>query len=218
MRERHCVYGFVPRNISHAIKLLFYILGKWECSNTTTVLNSELRKWVADFNIPQSALKMLLLILKKNCVQLNDLSTDPRTLMHTPRQVNIEKLGGLNAYWHLGLEKCLRKSFKLLDKDLQISLNINVDGLPLFNASNKCFWPILCNVSEFPNVRPMAVGIFFGDAKPANAVLFMQQFVDDVNRIITGGGIRINGHKLSIRIRAIICDSPARAFLKGNYL
>lgn len=62
----------------------------------------------------------------------------------------------------------------------------------------------------------MAAGVYFGDQKPENAELYMQQFVDELNLILQNGGLIINGFNLSLRIRCIICDSPARAFLKGT--
>lgn len=43
---------------------------------------------------------------------------------------------------------------------------------------------------------------------------FLKPFVDEMEGILAKG-ISINGHQLSMKLRAIICDSPARAFIKG---
>lgn len=194
------------------------ILGKWESKDRGEVIGNDIRKWVADFNISHAALRKLLCIMNDNCAELFTLPSDPRTLMKTPNETQIEKIGSNGAYWHQGVETCLRRCFQLLEKDLSISLNINVDGLPLYNSSNSCFWPILFNIHDYPEIRPMAAGIYFGEQKPENAELFMKQFVDELNEIIAAGGLFINGFRLSVGIRCIICDSPARAFIKGKII
>lgn len=138
--------------------------------------------------------------------------------MKTPRVMHIiSTFEDGSKYWHQGVELCLRNCFELMDEDLRISININIDGLPLYNSSRKCLWPILMNVHEWPLIKPMAIGIFFGESHPQNTTYF-NEFIQEMNTIIQNGLI-INGKKLSIRTRSFICDSPARAFVKGkNFL
>lgn len=62
----------------------------------------------------------------------------------------------------------------------------------------------------------MAAGIYYSDQKPENAELYMKQFVDEMNEVFINGGLSINGFQLSFRIHFIICDRPARTFIKGK--
>jgi hypothetical protein len=104
----------------------------------------DLRKWTVLNNITQSALKALIRVINENFNQ--SMPIDPRTIMKTPKSVNFVQIGnGANPgfYWHQGLEFCLRNCFKNLTENISISININIDGLPLYNSSNKNFWPVL---------------------------------------------------------------------------
>jgi hypothetical protein len=179
-------------------------------------MTEELRKWTCLFNISQSALKSLTSVLNKN---LNlQLPTDPRTLMRTPKIVNIIEIdNGGGSYWHQGLEFCLRNCFKDLTRDISISININIDGLPLYKSSFTNFWPVLFNIAEYPYIQPMAIGIFCGDSKPHNVQQYLRPFVEEICPLLQNG-IEVNGKKIIIRIRCFICDSPARAFIKGKYI
>lgn len=161
----------------------------------------------------QVALKSIVKIINLHLHQ--NLPVDPRTLMRTPRSVDIIKSGN-DSYWHQGLGICLKNCFKYLEENISISLNINIDGLPIHNSSNKSAWPILFNVQEYLGIKPMAIGILLcSESKPENGNPFLQQFVNEIGPIIKNG-IRINGHLVLVRIRAFICDSPARALVKGT--
>lgn len=207
------------------------IAGSWNSEDlpdtSETCIQRDLRLWAANHNITQAALKDVAGIINKNCN--TSIASDPRTIMKTPRNVTIVSLKSTDPpvitnavqkkekqeYWHQGFEHCLRSCFRLMEKDVSISININIDGLPIHNSTNQSFWPILFNVNEYPGMRPMVIGIFCGDSKPESAQLYLQPCVDEM-KIILRDGLRINGHRLAVRIRCIICDSPARAFVKGT--
>lgn len=118
-------------------------------------------------------------------------------------------------YIHSGLEVGLRSVFASIQESKSIAININIDGLPLYKNGTEQFWPILCNVHTMPHISPIIIGIFNGHHKPARVEEFLNPFVDEFN-LISQSGILINGHKISVTIRAIICDLPARAFIKGK--
>lgn len=117
-------------------------------------------------------------------------------------------------YWHRGISFGLRLCFKNITHPQSIEININIDGLPLYDSSNDQFWPILYNIHKMPHIKPMIIGLFYGKRKPAKIEEFLNRFVDDIDPILRDG-LMINGHKLTVKIRTFICDSPARAFLKG---
>lgn len=95
-----------------------------------------------------------------------------------------------------------------------IELNINTDGLPLFNASKYEFWPILVNIHNIRS-RPFVIGIFYGEGKPSSAKEFLAPFVDELCLLVKNETI-INTHKIDIAIRCFFADAPCRAFIKGT--
>lgn len=70
---------------------------------------------------------------------------DYRKLLKTPKFVQITAAAG-GQMWYNSIEKNLQSILSKLDKDLSIELNFNVDGLPIFKSSQRCFWPILANI------------------------------------------------------------------------
>lgn len=174
-----------------------------------------LRVWALDHNITHIALKDLLHLIS---VEYNDTSLpqDPRTLLNTPQNTGKQCLpiaGG--TYWHHGVKQCLTNWFGDLSEDINISININIDGLPIHKSSKFQLWPILCNVHEYPNLQTLPIGIFLGKSKPADLEEFLTPFVDEIIPIIEEGLV-VNHHTVILKIRSFICDSPARAFVKGK--
>ncbi|XP_055523123.1 uncharacterized protein LOC129717286 [Wyeomyia smithii] len=187
-----------------------------ECPKPQHGNNSDelLRVWALRHSITHHALKDLLTIVKQHYHD-KTLPSDPRTLLGTPR--NSSKLclpisGG--KYWHHGLRACLKQWFGNLSTDIVISININIDGLPIHKSSKFQLWPILCNVHEYPDLQVLPIGIFIGKTKPADVNEFLTPFVDEIILFIKNGVV-VNDHKVSIKLRCFICDSPARAFVKG---
>lgn len=172
-----------------------------------------LQRWALQYKVPVQTLAPLFAQL--NEVYCTRLPKDPRTLLGTrhkePQQL-LEMSGG--SYWHQGFEKCINHSFSRMQTPMAISININIDGIPIYNNGSSQFWPILFNVQEFPAMKPMAIGIFYGHSKPKMVEEFLQPFVDEMI-VILNNGVIVNGHKLTVKIRAFICDTPARSFIKG---
>lgn len=113
-----------------------------------------LQRWAVQYNVPAQTLAPLF-------EQLNDvyrcrLPKDPRTLLGTRQkepQPLIEMSGGYD--WHQGFETCVRHRFSRMQTPMAISININIDGIPIYKNGNSQFWPILFNVQEFPAMKPM---------------------------------------------------------------
>lgn len=128
-------------------------------------LREELQNWGIEHQIKHSAMNALLKILKV-FVPNNALPKDSRTLFKTPAKIDVSSDPELEGkYWHYGLQKGL---LDLLAKaetiPEQISININIDGLPISKSSTTNFWPILVNVHEMKQA-PFAAGIFCGASK-----------------------------------------------------
>lgn len=165
------------------------------------------------YNIKQNALKSL--ISNVNNLVPNILPKDLRTLLKTPATATVVWQVGDGQYWHQGLKSCLEEVLFFEDGLHSISINISMNGLPIYNSSKDEFWPILFNIYEKPELKPMVIGVFWGKGKPSDLNAFMKHFVDEMLEIMQAG-IIINNRKFDFKIRCFICDSPARTLIKGK--
>lgn len=99
---------------------------------------------------------------------------------------------------------------------MSITIDVNMDGLPLYKSSKIQLWPILFHIIEMPTSKPMPIAIFSGDSKPTCLEEFLRPFVVEL-RCILNNGVIVNDQQINVRLRCIICDSPARAFIKGKF-
>lgn len=130
-------------NIESDVALNVSVLSQNLRHQTQKSLADQLRTWSIEYHVQRRALSKLLKILIS--FGLNFLPKDSRTLLVTPRSVNIENRAG-GQYWHNGLKIGLKSIFSQLTSNLNIDMNINIDGLPLFKSSPVEFWPILGNI------------------------------------------------------------------------
>lgn len=184
-------------------------------ANLNLLFRNNIKKWAIDKNISQSALKKLIQIINGRFPDL--LPQDPRTILRTATEVNIKSIEIDCEYWHNGL---LHQLITLFDNMLDIpdilSLVINFDGLPIYKSSKNEFWPILCAIYEYPDLHPFVIGIYYGSGKPKNLDKYLEDFVIEM-RTLLEDGIQHGVKKIRIKIRCFVCDSPARAFIKGKY-
>lgn len=121
----------------------------------------DLKLWALTHDINHEQLKGLLQLWNSK-VPLQSLPQDPRTVLNTPRHVEIK-----NRYWHFGLRKVLDVLKHIKDDNLPetISLRVNIDGLPISKSSGTEVWPILVDVAEIKYITPCVVGIYCGSGK-----------------------------------------------------
>jgi hypothetical protein len=179
-------------------------------------LPHNLAQWSMQCNIPQSSLKKLLAILRPYHPSL---PIDPRTILSTPRITTVQQFANGGSYYHFGVQngiQLVNNSENLLS-NLEhisvISLQVNIDGLPVFNSSNFQFWPILCLIEESQHRQPFIVGLYANDKKPSNMSDFFKDFVNEC-KLLFRDGITLSGRHLGVRINCILCDAPARAMVK----
>ncbi|XP_067204150.1 uncharacterized protein [Linepithema humile] len=172
---------------------------------------SEITQWAADYKIHINALTSLLQILKKRSNV--KLPKDGRTLMCTPRATNITSMDK-GFYSHFGVEPAICKIIedRINSKidNLIINLIISTDGAPIGISSGKVMWPILCSDELLPKVR--VIGIYYGENKPADSNKFLEAFVNELIPLINVG-YEYNGICYKIRLHALVCDTPAKAFI-----
>lgn len=188
-------------------------------------LESEIRKWALRHNTTRVALNELLMVLN-SFVPGVSLPSDSRTLLKTPRSVQLTSIGGGQIY-HFGirkhLENCVKTglcSVRLPDlehlKGLQnlITITVGIDGLPISRSSRKQFWPILGYVDQAKEQKVFVISMYYGnEVKPNNLAEFLKFFVDEV--IELEKGFTVNGENFNFRVRCLIADAPARSFIKA---
>lgn len=108
-----------------------------------STLKTQLREWANSYRISKRAVDSLLSIL--NSSGLDSLPKNHRTLLDTPVNLPINEISG-GKMWYNGLGMCIKSIFSSLKRDISLSLNFNIDGLPLYNSSKISFWPILASI------------------------------------------------------------------------
>jgi hypothetical protein len=175
-------------------------------------LGDALRNWAVRFNITLVALSALLLILR---VCHSSLPKDARTLLKTRRNVTTEQKAG-GQFFHFGLLESLQLLLhKLGDKmpdGYTFFMQLNIDGLPLFKSSSIQFWPILGLLKGF-YLKPVVISLFCGSCKPKSLDDFLGSIVNEIK--ILKNGFDYQGKRFFLIICAVICDAPARAFVKA---
>jgi hypothetical protein len=183
-----------------------------EEDSTIELLRTRLAEWAVMFNISHAALSALLCILRQ--VDL-DLPKDARTLLLTPKcNTDIKCIEG-GSYHYFGIVSSICHQLETMSSQLEISnmltLHLNVDGLPLFRSSNVQLWPILGMLAEVR--EPFLIGIFCGPSKPKSLDEFLLDFIQEM-KVVLKQGLSFMGRQYSVKIGAIVCDAPARSFLK----
>jgi len=62
-------------------------------------------------------------------------------------------------------------------------------------------------------VKLFIVGAFFGSKKPFNVDEYLSSFITDINDLLEHV-LQFNNNSLKIKVKGIIADAPARAFIK----
>jgi hypothetical protein len=172
-------------------------------------LHQELKEWATEFNVTMTSLKKLLSILQNID---KTLPTDPRTLLQTPQNLDIKAVTPGN-YYHFGLvnglKYVLQKSNIIANN---IDIQINVDGLPLFNSSTKGFWVVLGKVIQIPQ-SVFVIGIYYGLNKPMLAEDFLSDTITEL-KYLEENNIHMGTFQCKVNLKGVCCDTPARAFVK----
>ncbi|KAK4878778.1 hypothetical protein RN001_011284 [Aquatica leii] len=176
-------------------------------------LKSKLIDWAQKYNIPNNATSDLLKLLQNYVGE--DLPLDARTLLHTARVVNLKEVMP-GQYYHFGLQQAIvhiLSSQQNYFKNINVlEINVNVDGLPLSKSSSSQVYPIL--ISIVGEIKCVAmVGLYHGYDKPKNSNEFLYNFMQDAVKL-TYNGLEANGKHFQVKIKAIICDAPAKSFVK----
>nr|CAK26780.1 TPA: transposase domain-containing protein [Ciona intestinalis] len=182
-------------------------------------LRNNLINWVNAHQIKHNAVDELLKILKQNGHP--DLCSTSRTLMSTPRSITITVKSAMEYYYFNILHQIVSivhmystaKETNNLDV---LDLSINIDGLPVFSSTKSSFWPVLACITNITPQIVFPVAICYGASKPSN-LDFLSDTIEHILLAINEG-LEVHGKFYSVRLQSIVCDAPARSFVKATKL
>ena len=164
-------------------------------------------------SVPRQFINQLLHLLQKhNFIKDLGLPTDTRTLLKTPRSISKKIVPG-GQYYHFGIRKSVINHLSFIKPQSHaILLNVNVDGVPLYNSNASAFWPILGNLYQNGRTSDcFLIGLYFGKKKPLSFNDYFDDFVTEFLSIEESGGIEVSDKILPLVIRCFVCDAPAKA-------
>lgn len=186
--------------------------------NCEFTFKERLAKCFKQFGINQVQGNAILSTLRThNCFSY--LPKDVRTLFGTPRTSAEIRTVEPGEYLHIGFETGITQTLRDIPKTVipnTLRIDVSTDGASLDKDGKIQIWPIQCRIVNIPQSTPEIVGIYRGRTKPQNAMDFFQDFMDEVNCIITNGGIVFEGTKMPIVLRSFIADAPARALILNH--
>ena len=177
-----------------------------------------LADWTNKYSIKQNALDGLLGLLKANGHP--DLPGCARTLLQTSRNIPIQQKSGMEYVYFPFSEQLLRHFMRhpvdTICRTDSLEISLNVDGLPLFKSSGENVWPVFYAIVNIKPIVVFPVVLTCGDSKP-NDLEFLEELINDLNDVLKNG-IQDGERVLSVIIRCVVCDAPARALVKGTKL
>lgn len=183
-------------------------------SDAAHSIEDKIRNWAITESVNKSSVSKLLKILKNNNEDTSGLPCDYRTLVHTPRCREIIDVDP-GKYCHLGLHRALDYFCEGLKSiPSRLTVDINIDGVPLSKSSSSSFWVILAQIfSESSSRSVHVVGIYHGYQKPKDFGRFLEPLV---NELETLGSYCFHEVPIQTKLRCIVCDAPARNSCLGT--
>ena len=155
-----------------------------------------------NFQVKHNALDNLLTILKSK----------------TARTITVQSKSGME-YLYFALSEEIMKNVarypcSVTDNLNALELSFNIDGLPLFKRSQETLWPVLCSIANIKPAAVFPVALRYGKSKPKD-LTFLEEVIRGLGYIMEHG-IQYDDKCLSVSLRCIVCDAPARALVQGT--
>jgi hypothetical protein len=175
-------------------------------------VKENLREWATyDGIISKKKLDNLLLILNP---VFPTLPKSYKTLLRTPKNLEILELPDGSTFWYKGIVRNLDTMLlgEYLEKYGNITIDINMDGLPVTKSSRIKFWPQLGRLVHTDN-EPFLIGLYVGEWDPIDVHSYLHDFVTEVEYLSEHGYVR-NCIRYPFKLKNFILDAPARSLVK----
>jgi len=188
-------------------------LSSSDSKQDATTLKEELSKWACKFQVKHNAVDALLKILKIHGHA--ELPYTARTLFANEKHYELTTKDAVESVqFNVAdqVSKHLSRYPAAVTDHLQsLDLSLNVDGLPLFKSSNLSLWPVLCFINLSPAcIFPLCLTTAASKPKTQD---FISDTVQELAELMQNG-LTWEGKHLSIQLRCVTCDAPARAMVK----
>ena len=139
-----------------------------------------------------------------------------RTLLQTPRESPTVICVPPGDYLHVGLKAALLRLLlsSKVEPPAELHFDLFVGGAQL-NKKN-CIWGLLCRIPDVSDHLLKVIGVYKGPKKPGDCSEFLKKFRDEFLYIKERGCITLNDKTIVIKLRCLIADAPARAFLLNH--
>ena len=161
-------------------------------------------------NVPAVVVSAYAKLIKED---LNGpIDKDARTILGTPR----ETPNCTDDFLHFSLKESISRkiSYGLCNPlSTTVVLQINIDGIPLYNSSRTNFWPILGLLQNCRDKEPFPISIWCGIGKPPCVHKFVDPFLTELEDLLRNG-LFVDSVHYDVKFDCACCDAPARAYSK----
>lgn len=137
-----------------------------------------------------------------------------KSLLNTPSSIPIIDFENGGRFWYKGIKHNLNALSvgEYLLRYGEITIDINMDGLPISSSSTLKFWPILGKLVGALN-EPFIIGLYVGHKDPQNVHDYLENLIIELNDFFKNR-FECNESRFKFSVRHYILDAPARAFIK----
>ena len=171
-------------------------------------LKDSLKEWKADHFITRDAMNDLLAILRT--AGHDDLPKDSRSLSNFTAKTIVTPCPP-GEYFHYGIEQSLKDLLDRSNLSEDITINTNIDGLPITKSTKRTLWVIQGKVDSRPDLTPFVIGVYHGTNKPESARVFLTPFVEECKKLISTG-FTFKKKNYNLNLGNNILDLPAASF------
>lgn len=156
-----CVESIVDSNTEENIRHFEYCnANDLLPANDTRSLNEKLRNWFIKYRPSRECAQNLYKILQEENLNVENFYKTKNAI-----EPNIVAIAG-GSYLAIGVATQLKKFSDYVALPEKLSLDVNIDGLPLFRSSKTQLWPVLLRLKNVYSCPVFPVGIYMGRSKP----------------------------------------------------
>lgn len=176
-------------------------------------LEQDFARVVVERGLGRDTVNEMFSVFRKH--NIGNFPSDARSILGTERSSDIvDMCQGL--YYHFGLSNQLVRVLQgmKIEEACTVKLKFNFDGLPIWNSTGYCFWPILSQAVVLGKTsRVFLVGLYGGVKKPEKANKYLEPFVEEVSELVRTP-FSVCNLAVNLEVYCILADAPARCFIK----